>query len=79
MARPGARGRCRGVVLAGLLGVGLVSGCATVEPWDRGALLKPHMAVDPWPSRCASRQQVVCARLAAPAAKAADGGACGCY
>ena len=57
----------------------VLGGCATVEPWDRGALLKPHMAVDPFPMRSAWRGHVENSRQAAPSGHAAEGGACGCY
>ena len=61
------------------LAAALLGGCATVEPWDRGALLKAHMAVDPFPMRSAWRGHVENSRQAAPSGQAAEGGACGCY
>jgi hypothetical protein len=67
-------------VLGGVLVAAvLLGGCATVEPWDRGALLKAHMAVDPFPMRSAWRSHVENSRQAAPSGRAAEGGACGCY
>jgi hypothetical protein len=57
----------------------VLTGCATVEPWDRGALLKPHMATDPHPMRSAWRAHVENSRQAAPSSRASEGGACGCY
>jgi len=75
--------RCAGRLLAGVAALGcgaaLAGGCATVEPWDRGTLLKPHMAVDPFPMRSAWRSHVENSRQAAPTGHAAEGGACGCY
>ena len=56
-----------------------LGGCASVEPWDRGVLLKPQMAPDPMPMRRALRAHVDNSRQAAPAARTADGAACGCY
>lgn len=59
-----------------------LAGCATVEPWQRGVLAKPHMALDPLPLQSALRAHVQGSRQAgaAPAgAVAAEGGGCGCY
>ena len=73
-----SRGALRAVGTAALAAA-LLGGCATVEPWDRGALLKAHMAVDPFPMRSAGRGHVENSRQAAPSGQAAEGGACGCY
>ncbi len=57
----------------------LLGACAPVEPWQRGTLAKPQMAVDAVPLQAAWRAHVHSSREAAPAAVAAEGGGCGCY
>ena len=52
--------------------------CATVEPWQRGTLAKPHVALDPHPQRTALIAHVRAAREAASGAVSKDGGGCGC-
>ncbi|WP_284617842.1 DUF4266 domain-containing protein [Aquabacterium humicola] len=69
----------RPTLLAAALLCAALGGCATVEPWDRGVLMKPQMASDPQPMRSAWRAHVENSRQAAPAARAAEGAACGCY
>jgi hypothetical protein len=59
--------------------VGLaMTGCASVEPWERGNLAKPHMALDPNGSRTAMRTHTYVSREAAAGGDAAEGGGCGC-
>jgi len=60
------------------LGVGLV-GCANVQPWERGNLAKPQMALDPYPLQSALRAHNYGSREAAAGGSAAQGGGCGCY
>lgn len=57
----------------------LSGGCASVEPWERGVLARPHMAAEPRPLRGALRAHVQTSREAAPPAGVGDGGGCGCY
>lgn len=62
-----------------LLATGLcIAGCTTVEPWERGNLAKPHMALDPNPTRSALRAHTYSAREAASGGDSAVGGGCGC-
>ncbi|WP_028969904.1 DUF4266 domain-containing protein [Sphingomonas sp. URHD0057] len=56
----------------------LASACASVEPWQRGTLAKPHMALDPHPQRTALLAHVRAAREAASGGVTKDGGGCGC-
>lgn len=55
-----------------------ISACANVEPWQRGTLAKPHMALDPHPQRTALVGHIRSAREAASGAVTKDGGGCGC-
>lgn len=54
------------------------SGCANVEPWQRGNLAKPQMALDPHPRRTALLAHIHAAREAASGGVSEDGGGCGC-
>lgn len=60
--------------------VALASGCASVQPWERGTLAKPHMALQPFPSQTALREHIYGSRESASGSTAsAGGGGCGCY
>lgn len=76
MARPAAVAPVLGVMLAVMLGLG---GCTTVEPWQRGTLAKPQMAVEPLPLQSGLRTRVQATRQGAVMGTAAEGGGCGCY
>lgn len=60
-----------------LAAAGLVA-CAPVQPWERGDLAKPHMALDPEPSLSALRAHIFTSREAASGGASAQGGGCGC-
>jgi hypothetical protein len=53
--------------------------CAPVQPWERGNLAKPQMALDPYPLQSALRAHNYSSREAAAGGNAAQGGGCGCY
>ena len=65
-------------VLLMALGINL-SGCTHVEPWQRGNLAKPHMALDPNPMQSTLRNHTYSSREAASSGSSASGGGCGCY
>lgn len=56
-----------------------LAGCAPVQPWERGVLARPQMALDPFPGQSAWRSHVQSARQAASLGGSAEGGGCGCY
>jgi hypothetical protein len=56
----------------------LAGGCADIEPWERGDLAKPQMALDPDPVHSTLRAHKFVSREAASAGGAAEGGGCGC-
>lgn len=57
-----------------------ITGCADVQPWQRGNLAKPEMALDPSTAQTFFRSHNYGAREAAkPAGSSAGGGGCGCY
>ena len=61
-----------------LLGV-ILSGCAVVQPWERGNLAKPQMSLEPNPLQTGLKAHNYGSREAAAGGNAAQGGGCGCY
>jgi hypothetical protein len=57
----------------------LLSSCAAIQPWERGNLAKPQMALDPYPLQSALRAHSYGSREAEASGNAAHGGGCGCY
>ena len=53
--------------------------CTTVQPWERGNLAKPQMALDPHPLQSSIRAHNYGSREAGAGGNAAQGGGCGCY
>jgi len=56
----------------------MCAGCADVQPWERGNLAKPHMALNPDPVHAALRTHKFASREAASGGGNAEGGGCGC-
>lgn len=56
-----------------------ITGCSTVEPWERGNLAKPHMAQNPHPLQSNLRSHNYGSREAGGGGGSASGGGCGCY
>lgn len=56
----------------------LLSACATVEPWQRGYLAKPAMALEPAPGMAKALDKTYAAKEAASGGGAVGGGGCGC-
>lgn len=67
-------------LLVALAGLALFTqvGCATVEPWDRGKLAKPKMALDPDPLASQLETHVYNYREGATGGFGSVGGGCGC-
>jgi hypothetical protein len=58
----------------------IITGCTDVQPWQRGNLAKPEMALDPYPGQTFFREHSYGAREAAqPNGSGGTGGGCGCY
>ena len=57
----------------------LTTGCAEVQPWERGNLARPQMALDPYPLQSALRAHNYGSREAGASSNSAQGGGCGCY
>ena len=58
--------------LAGLLNMVLLSGCTRLQPWERGVLAKPRMALTTNADQAALKTHLEISR------EAASGGGCGC-
>ncbi len=54
----------------------MLTACAPVQPWERGNLAKPQMALDPYPLQSALRAHNYGSREAAAGGNAAQGGGC---
>jgi hypothetical protein len=52
--------------------------CEPVQPWERGDLAKPQMAMEPNGTNSALRAHTFAAREAAQGGNAGVGGGCGC-
>jgi hypothetical protein len=56
----------------------LASGCATVEPWERGRLANPKMKLMPNPQAAGFEQHVFEYREGSSGGYGTVGGGCGC-
>lgn len=72
VASPHAAGTFTGLSLL------LVTGCATVKPWQRGMLADPVMQPDRNPMASALSDHVYFSREAASGGRTVGGGGCGC-
>jgi hypothetical protein len=54
-------------------------GCSPIQPWERGNLAKPQMALDPQPLQSALHAHIYNSREGTAGSNAALGGGCGCY
>jgi len=55
-----------------------LSACAQVQPWERGRLAKPHMALDSDPLLSAIDAHTFNSKEAASGGAGPAGGGCGC-
>jgi len=55
-----------------------LSACAEVQPWERGRLAKPHMALDADPLLSSIDAQTYNSKEAASGGNGPAGGGCGC-
>ncbi len=58
--------------------VQLLSACAQVQPWERGRLAKPQMALDRDALLSAMNEHVYASKEAASGGVGPSGGGCGC-
>ena len=68
----------RAAVLATLLALFAVTGCANVKPWERDALAREDMAWDPDPIESTLRTHIQFSKEASLPGGGSGGGGCGC-
>lgn len=56
----------------------LLTGCATVEPWERGYLARKDMQFDPDPMEPRVKQGIYNSKEGAAGGYGVGGGGCGC-
>lgn len=56
----------------------MMAACAPVQPWERGRLAQPHMALQPDSLLAAMDEHVYSSKEAASGGAGAAGGGCGC-
>jgi len=56
----------------------LATGCATVQPWEKGNLAKPEMQLEGDPLRSRFEQHIYFSKEGATGGYAVGGGGCGC-
>lgn len=69
-------GKC-GVLLL-VAGALLLSGCATVKPWDRDLLAKPEMRLSPHSLLGAVDEHIYFSKEGSMGGSTVTGGGCGC-
>ena len=62
----------------GLLVLLLLSACAPVQPWERGRLAQPRMALDEDPMLAAISAHIYDSKEASSGGSGPAGGGCGC-
>lgn len=65
-------------LLVTLAALALLAGCAPVQPWERGRLAQPHMALDPDALASAMDEHTYTSKEAASGGVGPAGGGCGC-
>ena len=69
----------RRVMVVGVVAALLASaGCATVQPWERGTLAKPVMAIEDPAHESAQKLRTYSAKEGGASATGVGGGGCGC-
>ena len=63
---------CAGITLL------LLAGCATVQPWQRGTLARPDMALVSDPLQASLDDHVYFSKEASSGGRSFGGGGCGC-
>ncbi|KAB2835654.1 MAG: DUF4266 domain-containing protein [Caedimonadaceae bacterium] len=61
-----------------ILALSFTAGCTNVEPWERGMLAQPHMALDLDGQDAAFRDHMYFSREGTSGGYGLDGGGCGC-
>jgi hypothetical protein len=66
------------ILMAVLAGLALLSGCATVQPWERGNLSDYTMRADRDPLYLSMTDHIYFSREASTGGRGVGGGGCGC-
>ena len=67
------------IAAAGALALALVvTGCSTVQPWQKGNLAKPEMSYDPDPLQTRFTDHAYHSKEGAAGGLSVGGGGCGC-
>lgn len=56
----------------------MATGCATVQPWERGRFAKIEMSFEPDPMQAAFHRHVYFSKEASSGGTSTSGGGCGC-
>jgi hypothetical protein len=70
--------RAHASIVAAALALGLLAGCAPVQPWEKGKLAKPEMSFGGNPLESRFDEHVYTSREAASGGTGVGGGGCGC-
>jgi len=65
-------------MLAVVFGLALLAGCADVQPWERGTLARPEMALETDALDAALIRHTYSSKEAAAGGYGVGGGGCGC-
>lgn len=57
---------------------GVLSGCATVQPWQRGITARRSMQLNSNPMLASAHDHIYFSKEASTAGRSFDGGGCGC-
>ncbi len=70
---------CCGAIFLGCLALlSLLSGCTTVQPWERANLADPTMQADRDPLHMAMSEHIYFSREGSSGGRGVGGGGCGC-
>jgi hypothetical protein len=70
--------RRNSLACSAVLALFALAGCATVQPWERGTLAKPVMAIDDPVHETTQKLRTYSAKEGGAAATGVGGGGCGC-
>jgi len=66
------------IALAPIALMAIVSGCTTVQPWERDVLARREMSLDAYPLDAAIDDHIYFSKEASSGGRGFGGGGCGC-
>lgn len=66
------------ILIGVLISLSTVSGCATLQPWERGVLAKPEMGLDQHPLNGGLEDHTYFSKESSSGGRGFGGGGCGC-